>query len=133
MNSALIHNKILSLFRKCPDNLKKLLRDDTVLTTHDDDDVLRLLFKNFRSTQKGTQGIRLTKLGHFFVSRHYEQYMYNIDCVPNSWTLFLLDKYQIWPYYISRDHAVFYNDMDASMFKLCDSDINKYAETLNNG
>lgn len=133
MNSVLIHKKILSLYRKCPDNLKKLLEDDAVLTKHSDDDVLRLLFKNFRSTKKGTQGLRLTSIGHNFISKHYEHFIYQVDCVPLLGTRFLLDKYQIWPYYISRNYAVFYNDMDASMFKLCNNDINQYAETLNNG
>ncbi len=133
MSAAHIHNKVLTLFKQSPCNLKKLLKDDPELTKYSDDDVLRLLFKNFRTTHKGTVGLRLTFAGHNFISQYYEQFLYSIGNEANLTTLFLLDKYQIWPYYISRSYAIFYNGMDASMFKLCNGDINQYAETLKDG
>ena len=92
-----------------------------------------MVFQNFRISEEKRLGLRLTWTGHTFLKDHYEEHYHKLDTPVSNKSLVLLDKYQVWPYYISRNSAAFYNDVDSSMFVLCNKNINEYAETLKNG
>ena len=120
-----VHRQVLTLF-PAPD-----AEEDPHRKT--DDQILSELFDNFRIEAGVTKGLRLSYMGNKFLKNFYEDYAYEIKRPVTHGTLLLLDKYQIWPYYISKNYIVFYNDIDASMFKMSNSDVNEYAETLKNG
>lgn len=105
----------------------KLDTTDVELTDHQ---IFNCIFSNYRKTSTRHIGLRLTYLGCTLMKRHFAEYKYAITTAPSNQSLIMLDKKMEWPYYIGKTSISFFNEIDASWFKLTGSDIIKFSEDL---
>ena len=94
------------------------------------DELLRLIFANYRVLNGTAQGIRLTTFGNNLMSKHYDSYKYEHNGNVHNKAFILLDKQMNWPYYLGKKIVTFYNENDAAWFRLNGNDINSYVEFL---
>lgn len=94
------------------------------------DEILRLIFANYRLVEGGPAGIRLTSFGNTLLSKKYDHYKYKVSDLPNNKAVIALDKIMEWPYYLGKSTVTFYNENDAAWFRLNGNDINSYIEML---
>lgn len=96
----------------------------------DPDTRLRILFKNFRKVNGLTYGLRLSATGQKVLSRIFTCWEFDHNRLSNNKTLIDLDTHMTWPYYIGRGHVVFYNELDAAMFRLNGGELSTITEII---
>jgi hypothetical protein len=96
------------------------------------DEILRVVFINYRLVLGIPQGLRLTNFGNKILSKHYQTYKYSIEDEINNLVLVSLDKSMKWPYYLGTrsSHVVFYSEEDAAWFRLNGNKITNYVESI---
>ena len=94
------------------------------------DDLLRLIFSNYRTLNGSPHGIRLSPLGNNLMSKKYNHYRYQHNGNVNNKAFIVLDKMMKWPYYLGRNTVTFYSEDDAAWFRLNGNDLNNYVEFL---
>lgn len=94
------------------------------------DEIHRLIFANYRLVEGEPFGIRLTSFGNALLSKRYDHYKYKFSDLPNNKAVIVLDKIMEWPYYLGKSTVTFYNENDATWFRLNGNDINSYIEML---
>ena len=98
-----------------------------------DQGILHRIFVNYRKVGNISHGVRLTGTGHKLASKYYETYEFgDLDTYKNN-AILLLDSHQEWPYYISGNSVVFYEEIDASMFRLAGHNMDEYVRNIQNG
>jgi hypothetical protein len=97
-----------------------------------DQELLALIFKNYRRSSQGHCGLRLSKTGYWLLNKHFDCQVF--DLIPAGSTsnqiLIQLDKKMQWPYYIDASVFVFFNNTEAAWFKLADHKITNFLETI---
>lgn len=96
----------------------------------DSDTRLRILFKNFRKVNGLTYGLRLSSTGQKILSRIFTCWEFDHNKLSNNKTLIDLDTHMTWPYYIGRACVIFYNELDAAMFKLNGGELSTITEII---
>jgi hypothetical protein len=91
---------------------------------------LRIIFKNFRKVGQGSYGLRLSPTGHKVLKKVFTHWEFSHNKLSNNKTLIDLDTSMTWPYYISRDTVVFYNELDAAMFKLNGGELSSITDII---
>jgi hypothetical protein len=96
------------------------------------DEILRVVFVNYRSDHGVSKGLRLTNFGNKILAKHYQTYKYTITDKINNLVLVNLDKSMKWPYYLGtrNNHVVFYSEEDAAWFRLNGNNIKNYVESI---
>jgi len=90
---------------------------------------IRHIFKNYRNGQ----GLNLTKFGVFVLNDmgfDSEHFMLNKEPVFNARMRVLLDKYNQYPYYISRRELILYGSEDRMLYKLYGHDLDAWVEHM---
>jgi len=100
-----------------------------------DDAKIREVFTNFRIVMGEPTGIRLTRTGHEFLSKHkiIESYYFEIDDGVTMGDLISLDKKMRGAYYIGAPvykAIAFYDKQDAAIFKLSGSTVKGFIGML---
>lgn len=117
----------LQILEKIRPSLLDLLGDRASTEPHD---LLGLVFHNYRKQGTTSRGLRLSSVGHRLLSKHFHTHECELLDKYSHKVIILLDRYQTRPYYIGRKRIVFYDALDASMYKLVGHDIQQYAENL---
>jgi len=94
----------------------------------DRNNLLSLLFKNFRMSNHIPVGLRLSYLGNSLMAESYQEYSFPIKGTVSHKAIILLDRNMKWPYYIGKKYVTFYSENDAAWFRLNDNDLSKYSE-----
>lgn len=100
-----------------------------------DQELFRILFKNYRMQDGEHTGLLLTYYGHRVLAKSFQSYSYQINFQEKAKkmkktkhsTLIALDKNMKWPYYIGKKYVTFFSEDDASWFRLSGSDINDFS------
>lgn len=90
---------------------------------------LRNIFKNYRNGQ----GLNLTKFGVLVLNDmgfESEHFMLNVEPKFNAHLRILLDRYNKYPYYISRRELVLYGSEDRMLYKLYGHDLDAWVEHM---
>ena len=90
---------------------------------------LRNIFKNYRNGQ----GLNLTKFGVLVLNDmdfDHEQFVLNIEPKFNAHLRILLDRYNKYPYYISRRELILYGKEDRILYKLYGHDLEAWIEHM---
>ena len=90
---------------------------------------LRHIFKNYRNGQ----GLNLTKFGVLVLDSmgfESENFILNKQPVFNAHLRILLDRYNKYPYYISRRELVLYGSEDRVLYKLYGNDLDVWIEHM---
>lgn len=127
-----LHTYILEQVK---DNVIKSLTSLHGEQKYTDQDLLRILFKNYRIKNGEHNGLLLTYFGHKALARVFDCYSYQINFQDKTKkikktkhsTLIALDKNMKWPYYIGKKYVTFFSEDDASWFRLSGSDINDFS------
>jgi hypothetical protein len=109
--------------------LQKLSPD---IKQYSKDEILGILFYNYRIINSTPKGLRLTSFGSKIMSKHFQSYKYSIDDKINNLVLVSLDKAMKWPYYLGTksNHVIFYSEEDAAWFRLNGNNIKNYVESI---
>ena len=100
---------------------------------YSDEDLFRLLFKNYRNKNKLRTGLSLTYFGQRALSKEFKGYTDQINFESKNMnktrhsTVVALDKNMKWPYYIGKKHVMFFSEDDASWFRLSGSNLNDFS------
>ena len=125
-----LHTYILN---EVKDNVVRTLTSRYGEQKYTDQELFRILFKNYRFKQKEHTGLLLSYFGCQALSRVFESYSYQINFNQPKFkktkhsTLIALDKNMKWPYYIGKKYVTFFSEDDASWFRLSGSDINDFS------
>lgn len=90
---------------------------------------LRHIFKNYRNGK----GLSLTKFGVLVLidmGFDYERFMLKEPPVFNAKLRTLLDKYNQYPYFISRRELILYGSEDRMLYKLYGHDLDAWVEHM---
>lgn len=90
---------------------------------------IRQIFKNYRNGQ----GLNLTKFGVFVLNDmgfECEHFMLNVEPKFNAHLRILLDRYNKYPYYISKRELVLYGSEDRMLYKLYGHDLDAWVEHM---
>jgi hypothetical protein len=90
---------------------------------------LRHIFKNYRNGQ----GLNLTKFGVAVLNSmgfESEHFMLNKEPKFNAHLRILLDRYNQYPYYISKRELVLYGREDRMLYKLYGHDLDAWVEHM---
>lgn len=90
---------------------------------------LRDIFKNYRNGR----GLSLTKFGVFVLNSmglESEHFVLNKEPVFNARFRVLLDRYNRYPYYISKRELVLYGTEDRMLYKLYGHDLDAWVEHM---
>jgi hypothetical protein len=90
---------------------------------------LRNIFKNYRNGK----GLNLTKFGVAVLNDmgfESEHFMLNVEPKFNAHLRILLDRYNKYPYYISRRELVLYGSEDRMLYKLYGHDLTAWVEHM---
>jgi hypothetical protein len=128
--TANFHTQILSKIE--PDVLSSLHKIQPDVKQYTKDEMLRIVFVNYRIVSGVPNGLRLTNFGNKILSKHYQTYKYSIEDEINNLVLVSLDKSMKWPYYLGTrsNHVVFYSEEDAAWFRLNGNKITNYVESI---
>jgi hypothetical protein len=128
--TANFHTQILSKIE--PDVLSSLHKIQPDVKQYTKDEMLRIVFVNYRIVSGVPNGLRLTNFGNKILSKHYQTYKYSIEDEINNLVLVSLDKSMKWPYYLGTrsNHVVFYSEEDAAWFRLNGNKITNYVERI---
>lgn len=125
-----LHTYILEQVK---DNVRRTLETRYGDHNYTDKELFRILFKNYRYSDKTHSGLLLTYFGHQALSKVFDCYSYEINFNNKKFnktkhsTLIALDKNMKWPYYIGKKYVTFFSEDDASWFRLSGSDINDFS------
>jgi len=95
---------------------------------YSDNELLAIIFKNFRITKNCPTGLRLSHAGNIVLAKAWQSWKFQHTGNITHKAYILLDKNMIWPYYIGTKFITFYSENDASWFKLNGNNISKYSE-----
>jgi hypothetical protein len=128
--TANFHIQILSKIEQ--DVLFSLHKIQPDVRQYTKDEILRVVFTNYRVGSGIPKGLRLTNFGNKILSKHYQTYKYSIEDEINNLVLVSLDKSMKWPYYLGTrsNHVVFYSEEDAAWFRLNGNKITNYVESI---
>jgi hypothetical protein len=128
--TANFHTQILSKIES--DVLSSLHKIQPDVKQYTNDEILRVVFVNYRIVSGVPNGLRLTNFGNKILSKHYQTYKYSIEDEINNLVLVSLDKSMKWPYYLGTrsNHVVFYSEEDAAWFRLNGNKITNYVESI---
>lgn len=128
--TANFHIQILSKIEQ--DVLSSLHKIQPDVRQYTKDEILRVVFINYRVVLGIPKGLRLTNFGNKILSKHYQTYKYSIEDEINNLVLVSLDKSMKWPYYLGTrsNHVVFYSEEDAAWFRLNGNKITNYVESI---
>lgn len=98
-----------------------------------DKEILFQIFQNYRESQGKGRGLRLTHKGHTLASKYYETYTFTDIDKYQKGAILILDSHQQWPYYLSGNRVVFYEEIDASMFRIAGHNLDDYTRNLKDG
>lgn len=128
--TANFHTQILSKIES--DILSSLHKIQPDVKQYTNDEILRVVFVNYRIVSGVPNGLRLTNFGNKILSKHYQTYKYSIEDEINNLVLVSLDKSMKWPYYLGTrsNHVVFYSEEDAAWFRLNGNKITNYVESI---
>lgn len=115
-----VHQVILENIRMLP----HVPGDQYPLCELTDAQTLRVVFENYRIFQGQSQGLRLTHYGDQILRQIFDHWQYPHQTRITNGVLLELDKTMIWPYYVARNHMVFYNETDAALFRLSGHTLN---------
>jgi hypothetical protein len=90
---------------------------------------IRHIFKNYRNNR----GLNLTKFGVAVLNDmgfESEHFILNKEPKFNAHLRILLDKYNQYPYYISRQELVLYGSEDRMLYKLYGHDLDAWVEHM---
>lgn len=90
---------------------------------------LRNIFKNYRNGQ----GLSLTKFGVLVLNSmgiESEHFLLNKEPMFNAHLRMLLDRYNQYPYYISKREIVLYGSEDRMLYKLYGHDLDAWIEHM---
>lgn len=116
-----VHAKLITLVRKATAKDTNPVFDDKT-----DEQVMRLMFGNFRGRDQSTRGMRLTNFGLQIMETYFQSY--NIRRAEGRKIapveLLYLDRKAKLPYYIKDDNNLVMFDPELGIkLKLCDGDI----------
>lgn len=128
--TANFHTQILSKIEQ--DVLSSLHKIQPESKQYTKDEILHVVFVNYRLVLGIPKGLRLTNFGNKILSKHYQTYKYSIDDKINNLVLVSLDRSMKWPYYLGTrsNHVVFYSEDDAAWFRLNGNKITNYVESI---
>jgi hypothetical protein len=95
-----------------------------------DRELFSMLFKNYRTSNTGHKGLRLTYVGDRSCAKHFASYAYKVSKHVSNKDLLELDKKMIWPYYVGKEHISFYSQDDAAWFQLNGNDLTEYTNHI---
>ena len=90
---------------------------------------IRHIFKNYRNGK----GLNLTKFGVLVLNSmgfESEHFILNVEPKFNAHLRILLDRYNQYPYYISRQELVLYGEEDRILYKLYGQDLEAWVEHM---
>jgi len=123
--NSTIHEFILDKLRT---SMLSCFNDHEHLTDYD---LLKLIFKNYTHRGGKHHGIRLSPTGYRFLKKEFDAYEYeNTEYKMANQSLMKLDKYMVWPYYVSHRKVAFFSQEDAAWFRLNGGTLADYVETL---
>ena len=75
-------------------------------------------------------GIKLTRFGNSLLSRHFDKYDHENDCLLSGKVLLKLDEAMIWPYFVNKKKVVFYSQEDSAWFRVNGSKLERYIDII---
>jgi|TARA_B110000503_G_C7158747_1_gene418609 hypothetical protein len=107
----------------------KRVLDTAKTLKYGDQITIRHIFKNYRNGQ----GLNLTKFGVLVLNNmgiENETFKLNKEPVFTARMRILLDKYNQYPYYISRRELILYGSEDRMLYKLYGHDLDAWIEHM---
>ena len=108
-------------------NTKKAIRGFSELST---EGRCYRVFYNFRIINNTPQGLKLTTWGKNQLGKHFNSYEFDNEALLNGKVLMKLDSAMEWPYYVSRNKIVLFNETDAAWFRLNGQNLADYINIL---
>ena len=88
------------------------------------------MFQNYRRTKHKHLGLRLSFIGERVMRSHFTSYKYILEEKPSNQSLISLDKNMQWPYYIGQKYITFFNEVDASWYRLTGNNLKQFTEDM---
>jgi hypothetical protein len=87
-------------------------------------------FQNYRRTKHKHFGLRLSYTGEALMRKYFTSYKYSLVEKPSNQSLISLDKNMKWPYYIGQKYITFFNEVDASWYRLTGNNLEQFTEDM---
>lgn len=88
------------------------------------------IFQNYRRTKNKHLGLRLSFIGETLMRGYFTYYKYQLNEQPSNQSLISLDKNMQWPYYIGQKYITFFNEVDASWYRLTGNNLKQFTEDM---
>ena len=88
------------------------------------------IFQNYRRTKSKHMGLRLSFIGETLMRNYFTHYKYKLEEQPSNQSLISLDKNMQWPYYIGQKYITFFNEVDASWYRLTGNNLKQFTEDM---
>ena len=98
-----------------------------------DEEIVRMMFSNYRGREKNARGLRLTHIGLMLMKEYFKAYEIALpaDHKIGNRELLYLDKRATLPYYLSSDKLVLFESELGIKLKLADGDLSILMEIEN--
>ena len=88
------------------------------------------IFRNYRRTKNKHLGLRLSYEGEILMRKYFTSYKYNLAKKPSNQSMISLDKNMQWPYSIGQKYITFFNEVDASWYRLTGNNLEQFTEDM---